>query len=254
LSGAPGQLDLFDARRWTRERRVAEAGRLADALAALLGEPVRLAVHDNRSTMASWRRRRGLLHFRVHHLFLDAPAAVVEALADFGRAGSAGSAGRRRSAGRRIDAFVKRHRSRIGEGRPQRLVPRGRHHDLGALFEEENAAWFAGAVAARIGWGRPAAEGRRRSIKTGVYLHDQRLIRIHPALDRAEVPRYYVRAVVFHEMLHQVVPVVERRGRRVVHSAEFRRRERAHPEFERARAWEAAHLHLLLGGPRPGER
>jgi predicted metal-dependent hydrolase len=246
-----GQLDLFDARRWTRERRVAEAGRLADALAALLGEPVRLAVHDNRSTMASWRRRDGLLHYRVHHLFLDAPAAVVEALADFGRAGAGA---RRRAAGRRIDGWVKRHRARIGEGRPQRLVARGKVHDLAALLEEENAAWFGGAVSARIGWGRPAGEGRRRSIKTGVYLHDQRLIRIHPSLDRPDVPRYYVRAVVFHEMLHQVVPVVERRGRRVVHSAEFRRRERAHPDYERARAWEASHLHLLLGGPRPGER
>jgi len=56
--------------------------------------------------------------------------------------------------------------------------------------------------------------------------------------------------VVFHEMLHQVVPVVERRGRRVVHSAEFRRRERSHPDHERARRWEAENLHLLLGGPR----
>jgi len=55
-------------------------------------------------------------------------------------------------------------------------------------------------------------------------------------------------------MLHQVVPVVERGGRRVVHSTEFRRRERAHPDFERARAWEAAHLHLLLGSERRRER
>jgi len=243
------QLDLFDARRWSRERRVAEAERLADDLSGLVGARVRLVVHDNRSTMVSWRRQDGLVQFRVHHMFLEAPREVVEALAAFGRAGRG-----RRAAGRHIDAFVKRHRSRIGEGRPLRLDPGGRHHDLRAVFDAENQARFGGAVSARIGWGRPAGGGRRRSIKTGVYLHDQRVIRIHAALDRADVPAYYVRAVVFHEMLHQVVPVVERGGRRVVHSAEFRRRERAHPDFERARAWEAAHLHLLLGGERRGGR
>jgi len=241
------QLDLFDARRMGRAQRVAEASRLADALAGLLGEPVRLAVHDNRSTMVSWRRQDGRLRFRVHHMFLDAPPEVVEALAAFGRTGPAT---RRRAAGRRIDAFVRRHRGRIGEGRPQRLEPNGACHDLRALFDAENQVRFGGMVSARIGWGRPAADRRRRSIKTGVYLHDQRVIRIHPALDRPEVPDFYVRAVVFHEMLHQVVPVVERGGRRVVHSAEFRRREKAHPDHRRARAWETEHLHLLLGGPR----
>jgi hypothetical protein len=239
-----GQLDLFDARRWSRERRVHEAGRLADVLSGELGEPVRLTVHDNRSIMVSWRRTRGLFHLRVHHMFLDAPREVVEALAAFGKPGSR----HRSAAGRRIDAYVRHHRARIGGGRQVKLEPRGRHHDLAALFEEENRARFGGAIQARIGWGAPRAGGRRRSIKTGVYLHDQRVIRIHPALDRPEVPAYYVRAVVFHEMLHQAVPVLERGGRRVIHSAEFRRRERAHPDFARARAWEAGHLHLLLGG------
>jgi hypothetical protein len=242
-----GQLELFDARGWSRERRVSEASRLADALSARLDERVRLVIHDNRSTMVSWRRARGLLHYRVHHMFLDAPAEVVEALAAFGRPGPGAP---RRAAGRRIDAYVRRHRGRIGEGRPVRLEARGRHHDLRALFDEENRVRFDGAVRARIGWGTGRNGSRQRSIKTGVYLHDQRVIRIHPSLDQAEVPVYYVRAVVFHEMLHQVVPVVERRGRRVVHSAEFRRRERAHPDFARARAWEASHLHLLLGGGR----
>ncbi|HEY7724906.1 MAG TPA: hypothetical protein VH880_06210 [Anaeromyxobacteraceae bacterium] len=239
------QLELFDARRWSREQRVAGAARLADALSARLGERVRLLVHDNRSTMVSWRRHGGLLRYRVHHLFLDAPGDVVEALAAFA---SRSPGARRRAAGRRIDDHVRRHRGRVGPGRAGPLVARGLFHDLRQVFDRENETRFAGAVRARIGWGRAPRGGRRRSIKTGVYLHDQRVIRIHPALDRPEVPAYYLRAVVFHEMLHQVVPVVERRGRRVVHSAEFRRRERAHPDHSRARAWERAHLPLLLDG------
>ncbi len=53
------QLDLFDARRWSRQEKEAAARRLADRLGAALGERVRLAVHDNRSTMVSWRRAGG---------------------------------------------------------------------------------------------------------------------------------------------------------------------------------------------------
>lgn len=242
------QLDLFDARRAPREVRVAAAGRLADALAGRLAERVRITVHDNRSTMVSFRRKAGEVHYRVHHMFLDAPGEVVDALAAFA-GGARGAAARRRSAGSRIDAFVRRNRARIGVPRADRLRARGHVHDLQAILERLNAEHFEGRVEARIGWGVVRGGRRRRTVKTGVYLHDARLIRIHPTLDRSEVPAYYVAAVVFHEMLHQVVPVREARGRRVVHGPEFRRRERAYPDHARARAWEARHLALLLSSP-----
>jgi len=242
------QLSLFDARQLPREERVAVARRIADDMAGQLGEPVKLTIHDNRSTMVSFRRVGGGLHFRVHHMFLAAPGEVVRALATF--AGTArGAAARRREASRRIDRFVRDQRDRIGAPRVGRLQPRGRAHDLAAIFERLNVNEFSGAVEARIGWGSVRAGRRRRTVKTGVYLHEARVIRIHPTLDRPEVPEFYVAAVVFHEMLHQVVPVHERNGRRVVHGAEFRRRERAYADFQRSREWERAHLGLLLSSP-----
>jgi len=242
------QLHLFDARRAPREVRVAAASRLADALSGLLSERVRVTVHDNRSTMVSFRRSTGEVHYRVHHMFLDAPGEVVGALAAF--AGAArGGASRRRSAGSHIDAFVRRHRARIAVPRADRLTTRGRVHDLQAVFDRLNAEHFGGTIEARIGWGPLRSGRRRRVVKTGVYLHDARIIRIHPTLDRPEVPEFYVAAVVFHEMLHQVVPAREARGRRIVHGAEFRRRERAYPDHARAKAWEERHLGLLLSSP-----
>jgi len=244
------QLELFNARAQRSELRTASARRLADALAALLTEPVRLTVHDNHSTMLSFRRKVGLLHYRVHHMFLDAPEEVVDALASFAET-ARGKPARRRQAGRRIDAFVRIHRGRITPVDPARLETRGRHHDLQAIFDQVNAEHFGDAIEARIGWGTGRVGGqRRRTIKTGVYVHDARLIRIHPTLDRPEVPRFYVAAVVFHEMLHQAVPVVEANGRRIVHGREFRRREQAYPDHERAKHWEAEHLSLLLSSPR----
>jgi hypothetical protein len=239
------QLDLFAPRLWARELQRDGAARLADALSSLLAEGVRLVVHDNRSTMVSYRRRSGVVHYRIHHMFLDAPPEVVRALAEF--AGAArGMAARRRAAGDRIDAYVRKHRARIAAPRPARVVARGHTHDLQAIYDRLNATWFDGRIEARIGWGAVQGRRRRRTIKTGVYVQDARLIRIHRALDRPEVPELYVAMVVFHEMLHQAVPAVERRGRRIVHGPEFRRREREYPDFERARQWEEAHLHLLL--------
>jgi hypothetical protein len=242
------QLDLFDARRAPRDANVSAAGRLADTLSGLLAEHVRLTIHDNRSTMVSFRRNPGEVHYRVHHMFLDAPHEVVRALAQF--AGPRrGAAARRRDAGTRIDAFVRTNRTRIAVPRADRLVARGRVHDLQALFDRLNEQHFGGNIEARIGWGPVRLGRRRRTVKTGVYVQDARIIRIHPTLDRPAVPEFYVAAVVFHEMLHQAVPAREVNGRRIVHGAEFRRRERAYPDHARARAWEERNLSLLLSSP-----
>jgi predicted SprT family Zn-dependent metalloprotease len=241
----------FDARVAARADSVAVAEGLVDMVALRLGERVRLVVHDNSSTMLSFRRAAGCLHLRVHHLFLGAPDEVAEAIADFAaRPNRRG----RRAAGRRIDAWIRSRRGRIAPPRLRALDPRGKVHDLQGMFDRLNAEHFDGAVVARIGWGRSTRSRGQRSIKMGVYLHDARAIRVHPALDRDAVPEFFVEAVVFHEMLHQVVSVEELGGRRVVHGREFRRRERALPGHARAKAWERENLHVLLSTERRSHR
>lgn len=220
------------------------AQRLHDDLRVLLGGPVRLRVHDNRSTMVSLKREADLLHLRVHHMFLDAGPDVVRALADYARQRSP-------RAGRVLDDFVKVNRTAIKpvdveKARRRPLEPRGAWYDLQAIYDDLNARYFGGAVTARIGWGR-GSNRRRRSIRMGAYFHETTTILIHPALDRGEVPRFFVELVVYHEMLHQAVP--HRRGetgRRCIHSPEFRERERRFEHYDRARAWERRHLSMLL--------
>jgi hypothetical protein len=63
-----------------REVVLERANSLAFRLSRELGVPVRLSVTDNRSTMVSFRRGPSTLTVRVHHMFLDAPDAVVRAL------------------------------------------------------------------------------------------------------------------------------------------------------------------------------
>ena len=216
---------------------------LAARLSSLLREPVEVELTDNAWTMLSYRRVEGRLHFRLHHMFARAHEPVMRALAGF-------TGTNRRAHGRAIDEYVRQHRELIRKALPRAqapLSPRGRVHDLGEIYSALNARHFENSIRARIGWGRRSSGGRRRSIKMGVYFHDHRIIRIHPALDDARVPGHFVEMVVFHEMLHQIFPPsVGGDGRRTVHGPEFRAAERRFPGYERARAWERAHLHLLL--------
>ncbi len=227
------------ARSWD-ENRVAS---LREAIARHAGEPIALEIHDNRSIMVSWRRGQEGVELRLHHMFLDGGEPVARALADFTSARRA-----RRTAGRLLDEYIREHRGRIRPSRGGRpLVARGRVHDLAAIFQAVNDRYFGGAIDARIGWARAPLSRRRRTIKMGVYTHETRTIRIHPALDRPEVPPYVVAFVVFHEMLHQAYPPEKGpTGANRVHTRSFREREREHPDWERALAWEKEHLRLLL--------
>lgn len=217
---------------------------LQDRLARALGERVAVTVTDNRSTMVSFRRRPGLISFRLHHMFKAAADEVVRALAKF-----AGRGRGRGAAGRVLDDFIKvhnRHIRRDLESIAHTLRPRGEAHDLSAIFDSLNARYFDGKLEARIGWGREPPRRRRRSIKMGTYFHETRVIRIHPALDQERVPEYFVAWVVYHEMLHQAVPPVRSGGRRKVHTTTFWERERSFHDCERAKSWERDNLSLLL--------
>lgn len=228
---------------YSRQEALARARTLGQRIAEVLGPDfkVHLSVHDNRSTMISFRRQPPLLKVRVHHMFLDAPEHVVTAIADYAGRGV-------RAAGEVLDDFIASRQERIRAlpRRPSALEARGQCFDLQALFDELNQRHFQGGIRARIGWGRQTGRRRRKSIRLGVYDHKAREIRVHPALDRPDVPRFFVEYIVFHEMLHQLFPSDRHTGRHVHHPRAFRDRERAFPRYEAALAWEKQHLHQLL--------
>ncbi len=181
-------------------------------------------------------------------MFLSADTSILDALAHWILHP------RSERQGAIIDAFIRQHRDEIGT-RPNaaaKLEPKGKHFDLRVLLDEVNRAWFDGAVDAAITWGRLNPVARQRSIRFGSYWERDNLIRIHPLLDQDFVPEFFVRYIVFHEMLHAALAKESPRGdgRRIVHGAEFRRREQAYPDYERATAWETSNLKRLLRGKR----
>jgi hypothetical protein len=218
--------------------------RVEDTLRSALGARVIVELTGNRSTMISYNRRNGVLYVRAHAIFQDANEAVLRAVASF-------VSGGRTSAkdARLIDDYIEIHRHRIRKPPERELLvqPYGEHHDLRSSLERINREFFANAIRAAITWSKAARNQRRSSIRMGSYCDEQNLIRIHPALDQAFVPKYFVEAVIFHEMLHEHHGIEEMKdGRRCIHSREFLNDERRFPEFDDARRWERKHLHKLL--------
>jgi hypothetical protein len=219
------------------ERRIAlhlPVGRLA------------LAITDNRYTMISVRRDKGPVYrVRLHHMFCEAPQSVTSALARYIAVNCA-------DASRELSKHIEEHQARIRRASRRQPLPitvetLGEIFDLQKVFDELNDHYFAGQIEARITWGTRGGKRRRRtSIKMGSYSVEDRLIRIHPALDRKFIPKYFLEWIVYHEMLHQVhdIPIVD--GRRQFHTAEFFEQERQFEHYEKARDWERRNLDRIL--------
>lgn len=222
---------------------------MEDSIAAYVpGGQLQVIVTDNRYTMISVKRDRGMYRMRMHHMFLEGGAEIIRALGLYVSAND-------RESSVVLSSFIDANQTRIRRGRRARvtevtLETRGEYHDLGELYSELNGRYFNDTIEARITWGQRALQGakkrRRNSIKMGSYSVEDRLIRIHPSLDRPFVPRYFVAWIVYHEMLHQKhdIPVVD--GRRQFHTPAFLAEERLFDEFERAQQWERVHLNRLL--------
>jgi hypothetical protein len=207
-----------------------------------------LAVTDNRYTMISVKREKGLFRLRLHHMFLEADHDIVRALGRY-------VARNDRDASQLLSRFIDVNHRKIRRARRRRptvftIETRGEVHDLQEIYEDLNKRYFACRIDARITWSQRAQSGakrrRRNSIKMGSYSVEDRLIRIHASLDRPFVPRLFVEWIVYHEMLHQKhdIPVVG--GRRQFHTPEFLAEEALFEHYVRASRWERENLDKIL--------
>jgi hypothetical protein len=217
--------------------------RLEAALGEIAMRPVVLTLTENRSVLLSVRREKGTVFLRLHQMFLHAPVNVVRAV---GR-------GLRSRRTRAADGIVRRfmnenlHRVRKVKRELPELLTHGRHYDLSRIFESLNSRFFSSRLEVPITWGRGHGRARRGGLTFGSYDPVLGLIRIHPVLDRPEVPRYFLDSVVYHEMLHhQLGGVPDRAGRTVYHTRTFRAAEARYPHHREALAWEKANLRDLL--------
>ena len=210
------------------------------------GKTLELCLTNNHYSMISVRRKPDGYRLRLHRMFLGAEPRIVRALARYVVHND-----RRASAllGEYIEQNQHIIRMQVRRPRHVRIRTEGRHHDLQAIFNRLNTERFEGRLEARITWGPMSVrKRRRRSIKMGSFAVEDRIIRIHPALDQECVPAYFVAWIVYHEMLHGKHEVLRTNGRRRFHTKEFLEEERTFPDYQRACAWEKENLDRLLRG------
>lgn len=106
--------------------------------------------------------------------------------------------------------------------------PRGGTHDLTLIFHKLNREYFNALLPRiRIGYSRE----KSRSL-WGHHDSAHETIVINRMLDSPRVPGYAIENIVYHEMLHHVVPIeFGKTGRRIVHSRRFREAEKLFKEY-----------------------
>lgn len=124
----------------------------------------------------------------------------------------------------------------------------GQVFNLRVIFRKLNAEYFGNRVPRyRIVWGRKAKKRPKNEIVFATIQEEDRVIRIHPLLDRRFVPTWFLEYVVYHEMCHAVVrDQYDSAGRRIVHHEKFNERERRFHWFRRAKVWEQENLARFL--------
>jgi predicted metal-dependent hydrolase len=216
-------------------------------LSTQLAVPVTIVWTNNRSVMFSLKGHalNGYC-LRLHYMFLQAPNTVWQALVAYVR-------NTQSTARETLRTYIRRHQHLI-HSPPQRLQrlptlkPRGHYFDLEAIYRELNRTYFANRIQARITWSRRPLKRSRTSIRFGSYHVRDRVIRIHQLLDQSFVPQYVVENVVFHEMLHELIPSQRVKGRWCIHPPEFRRHEQRFQYHWEAEQWKRCHLSRLLRG------
>lgn len=227
MPGSTDQLDLF----------APLTGRTLDEVCAHLisasGRRVSLTFTRNRVRMASLEfQPRNHVDVRLHEDFRFAPPKVLDALSEYIR-------DRDDVVWKVVSAYAQQlpvGRQPTPSRRP-RLRRKGGHYDLGEIYTRVNERYFSGNIKCRIGWAPSVRRGRkkrrRNSLRYGTFQDETQTIRISPLLDTPDVPEQFIEYIVFHEMLHAIVPSVQENGRCMHHPPAFRKLEQAFPNLER---------------------
>ena len=216
--------------------------RLERAISARLGKPVTVIFTDNASVMISFSKLKNGIALRLHHMFREADKKVIEAVIGYVQH-------RDRKSSSILNEFIKSNKSAVRKGtrcRSPDIDTCGKHHDLKTIYRNLNRSYFGGKLDVTITWGRKNGRKPHRHIRLGSYSYENKIIRIHPALDRDWVPGYFVESVVYHEMLHAHFQVARRGGRVRYHTPEFHQFERRNPHFDRSLKWEKSNVQHLL--------
>lgn len=198
-----------------------------------------LVINENRSTMLSLlERKRDSARLSMHRMFLEAPDPVISAIAHYVR----GTQKDRQDQSLVLRGFIQQSLQCVDYSHrvdPRKLVHEGRLYNIGHLYEQINKDYFDGRLDLKITWYGTWGKKNKSRITFGQYFDALKLVKIHRVLDDPFFPDYFVSFVVYHEMLHSIVPgYVDETGRFRTHGEAFKLREKEFEHYEIATEWE----------------
>lgn len=126
---------------------------------------------------------------------------------------------------------TKMHLIRQMRGRKRIAGVQGEHYHLEEIFEELNQRFFHGLMARpQLTW-----SNNHSRYSLGHYDPAHNTIVVSRIFDQANVPRYAIDYLLYHEMLHLRHPVKMRGSRRCVHSRAFQEEEKLFPQLKEAK-------------------
>ncbi|MFZ0565115.1 MAG: SprT-like domain-containing protein [Chlamydiales bacterium] len=198
-----------------------------------------LRINDNRFTMLNLlERKRNYARLSLHRMFLKAPDPVVSAIAHYVR-GRAKNQHLQNTILRRYIQENLPHYAYTQRAKKETLAQAGCIYNLKTLFDELNHHYFNDELDLQITWYGKKGRRNRSQLVFGQYQESLKLIKINRILDDPFFPDYFISFIVYHEMLHAVVPgFVDERGWYRTHGAAFKARERHFKQYNEAIAWE----------------
>lgn len=124
--------------------------------------------------------------------------------------------------------------------RKRRLIlrPKGAVYNLQEIYDSLNREYFDAKLNLKISWFGRKEKIPKTKITFGSYNYLHQLIKVHRLLDQKEVPLAFVRYIVYHEMLHNVLPPKrKKRGQNHIHHKNFKAKEKEFKEFSEATAF-----------------
>lgn len=102
--------------------------------------------------------------------------------------------------------------------------------DLNEISRILNIHYFDNKLKFKISWDKRELKSRWGLCKTS-----KKIITINPILKNSSPE--VISTIVYHEMLHLVFPSYKKNGRWVIHSPEFKRREKQYPFYQKTNDW-----------------
>ncbi len=224
-------------------------------LKKISGLSVKLSTRLKRGWYLNIDRNSGNRTLTIPQYLQSAPSDIKNSLiqwsilAQYSRRSNSAVKSQRVSLEKKIQTYIRNlspelYRSTLDTTRLDQQT-KGIRFDLREIFDDINVSYFKNSVTASLRWGAPGSLTSYQTVRTAKDGNAVNLITIAGVYNHPDVPRFALDAVMYHEMLHIVIPPYIRNGRRVVHGPEFKSMERQYTHYKQWCEWERKCLRAL---------